>query len=106
MDIKTLWKRCLRGAAITDGTYTPVINESDDSGMSGESAVADADLTTTEALAALAATDDNVVKRIGYTGSKRYVTCDIVSASTTSGGTLGVVAVLGHASAAPVAQGS
>jgi hypothetical protein len=74
--------------AYTDGTYTPLINESDDSGMSGESAVADIDLTVTEADAAVDAA--NTVKYISYIGNKRYITCDIVSTSTSSGASVGV----------------
>lgn len=74
--------------AYTDGTYTPLINESDDSGMSGETAATDNDLTVTEANAAVSAA--NTVSYISYVGNKRYITCDIVSTSTTSGATVGV----------------
>lgn len=100
----------IHGHTLTDGTYTPLINESDDSGMSGETAVADSDLfvpgvtSGQEAEAALEATDDNTVKKIAYTGSKRYITCDIVSTGTTSGGTVSVIAVLGSPNNAPIAQ--
>lgn len=95
------------GGTLTDGTYTPLINESDDSGMSGETAVADDFLIGTEAQAALvAATDDNVVKRIGYVGHKRYVTCDVVATSVSSGGNVSVIAVLSDPQDLPVAQGS
>lgn len=83
--------------AYTDGTYTPAVSESDDSGMSGENAVADAELTRTEADAAISAATTNstdATGKIGYLGNKRYVTCDIVSASTSSGATVGVLAIL------------
>ena len=44
---------------MTDGTYTPVIEESDTGAFAGEeTAVADADLLGTEAAAAFAAADD------------------------------------------------
>jgi hypothetical protein len=87
----------LQSATLTDGTYTPVIEESDTGAFSGEeNAVADADLLGTEAAAAFAATDDNEVRRIGYVGNKRYVRLTLVSASTSTGGTLGAVAILGH----------
>lgn len=79
----------------TDGTYTPVVNESDDSAMSGENAVADADLlpdgTGQEATAALAAAG---VSKIGYRGPDRYVTCDILASAVTTGADVCVIAVL------------
>lgn len=90
-------------AALTDGTYTPSITEGDASDLSGGSATATADLIGTVAGATFAATDDNTVKRIGYKGSKRYVRLNLTSAGTTSGGTLGAIAVLGHPHDAPTA---
>lgn len=91
--------------AYTDGTYTPAVSESDDSGMSGENAVADAELTRLETAAAVTAATTQTVdasKKIGYLGSKRYVTCDIVSTSTSSGATVGVLAILEKANVQPV----
>jgi hypothetical protein len=95
----------LTATAYTDGTYTPAVSESDDSGMSGENAVADAELTRLETAAAVSAATTQAVdasKKIGYLGSKRYVTCDIVSASTSSGATVGVMAILEKANVQPV----
>lgn len=92
----------IQSATITDGTYTPVIEESSTGDFSGEeTAVIDADLTNTEANAAFAAADDNECKTIGYIGSERYVRFTITSASTSSGGTLGAVAILGNPEVAP-----
>lgn len=70
----------------TDGTYTPLLKESDVSTFGGEeNAVDDADLIGTEAAAALTAS--NTVKTLGYKGSKRYLRLSVVSTSTTSGTT-------------------
>lgn len=91
------------GGTITDGVYAPVVNESDDSGMSGETAVAADFLIGTLAEATLDSDDDNVVKRLGYVGHKRYVTCDISATGVTTGGNVSVVAVLGDPQEAPVA---
>ncbi len=82
-------------STFTDGVYTPLVNESDDSGMSGETATADADLYSpgsgaAEANAALSAAGDSM---ISYLGIKSYVTCDIVSTGTTTGATVTVLAV-------------
>ena len=91
----------MAAATLTDGTYTPLLEEGDDSGLSDAAAVADADLIGTEAGEAFAATDDNTVKTLGYIGTKRYVRLSIVSASTSSGGALSAVAILGCPHDAP-----
>lgn len=89
---------------VTDGDYTLLIEEGDESDLSDASAVADADLTVTEASASFTAdTDDNKVSKIGYTGSKRYTRLSVVSTNTTSGAFVCAVAVLGHPAIAPVA---
>jgi hypothetical protein len=85
----------IASGVLTDGSYTPLIEESDDN--SSYSAVADADLMSTEAAEAFAATDDAEVHKIGYIGHKRYVRLSMVAASTTSGGFLAAIAILGHA---------
>ncbi len=96
----------LHAGVVTDGTYTPALKHSADSGMSGEVVVPDADLlpaaTGQEATAAVSASSG--VSKIGYNGGLRYVTCDIVSASTSSGvAGFSVMAVLGNPSDGPVA---
>ena len=88
----------IRTGAYTDGTYTPLVRESDDNVTYND--VADADLTILEADAVISAA--NTVKKIGYVGHKRYVKLSIVSASVTSGATLGATAIRGHARHNPV----
>lgn len=92
----------LTAGTLTDGTYTPVIKESDDPAMAGETEVADDFLIGTEADAALSVSD--TVKTIGYVGHKRYVTCDIVASGVTTGGNVSATAVKGDAQDAPVSQ--
>jgi len=92
----------IQSGTLTDGTYTVLIEEGDESNLSDASAVDDADLTNTEASASFASTDDNTVNKIGYVGSKRYVRLSLVSASTSSGGTLGAIAIQGSPTTAPV----
>lgn len=64
-----------------DGTYTPLIEESDDSGMAGATEVPDKNLIGTEAEAALSAATalGDAMKTIGVATSKRYVRLSIVS---------------------------
>lgn len=80
--------------ADVDATFTVLIQESDDSGMSGATAVADADLLGTELLAAPLFSDDNKCFKIGYKGSKRYVTCTITPANNTGAALLCVIAIV------------
>lgn len=88
---------------VTDGDYTVLIQEGDDSGLSDAAAVADADLVGTEADASFSAdTDDNKVSSIGYIGSKRYVRFNVVSTNTSTGATVGAIALLGRPHSAPV----
>lgn len=93
----------IASGTLTDGAYAILIEDGDASNLSDAAAVADTYLLGTESAAGFAATDDNTVKKIGYVGSKRYVRLSIVSTSTTSGGTIGAVAVLGNPDNPPVA---
>jgi hypothetical protein len=86
--------------ARTDGTVTPLIQESDTSGSYAGS-VADDDLIGLEANAALSAAQSRSI--IGYVGKKRYVKLSLVSTAVTSGLTAGASAILGAAKHNPVA---
>lgn len=86
--------------ARTDGTVTPLIQESDTSG-SYSGSVADDDLIGTEAEAALSAAQSR--STVGYVGKKRYVRLSLVSTSVSSGLTAGASAILGSAKHNPVA---
>lgn len=89
---------------VTDGDYTVLIQEGDEDDLSDAAAVADADLTATEASVSFTAdTDDNAVSKIGYLGNKRYVRFNVVSTNTSSGAVVGAQAILSHPANAPVA---
>lgn len=94
----------LQAGTLTDGTYTPVIEEGDNSGLSDAAAVTDFHLlpsgTGQEAAAAL--DTSNTVSKLGVISNKRYLRLSVASTSTTSGGTVGGVAVLGHPVSSPV----
>lgn len=95
----------LQSGTITDGTYTPLIQDADESDYSDAAAVADDYLLPAgggaEAAADFVAADDNTNKRLGYIGGKRYVRLSIVSTGVTTGGTLSAIALLGHPQEAP-----
>jgi hypothetical protein len=88
------------GAVTTTGTIcTLVLFEGDVTGTM--TSIADANLLGTEALASLLATTprtsgtaQNVAKRVGYIGNKRYVQAKTVSTGTTSVGVVSVNVVL------------
>jgi len=97
------------GSVTTTGTVVAVVvKEGDVTGTM--TSVADSNLLGTEALAGLAAgarvagTGKEVVKRVGYVGTKRYVSANTVSTGVTSVGTIGVVALLHSAYNEPTAN--
>jgi hypothetical protein len=69
-----------------NATVTALLEEGNDSALSDAAAVDDADLLGTEALAgALAASDDNTVKKLGYKGAKRYTRLTLTPSGNDSG---------------------
>lgn len=90
--------------ADADATFTVLLEESDDSGMSGATAVADADLLGTEVLAAFGFADDDETRKLGYVGSKRYTRLTITPVANASAAVLAAVAILGHPMIAPTAN--
>ncbi len=93
----------LGSLADSNATFTVLMEDGDDSGLSDHASVADENLLGTEALASfLAASDDDSTKKIGYRGNKRYVRMTITPSGNGSAAVLSVVAVQGHPLAAPV----
>ena len=90
----------------TAATFTVTVLEGDVTGTM--TSVANGDLLGTESAAGLAAavrvdgSTENVSKRIGYIGSKRYLRADVESTAT-AGTPISVNAVLTRAARAPVA---
>lgn len=78
---------------VTDGTYTPVVQESTDGGDNW-GAVDSADLEGT--LVAVTTSNDPKVQQVGYKGSAGLIRAAITSASTSSGGPMSASIVLGH----------
>jgi len=96
------------GAVSTTGSViTVLVKEGDVTGTL--TSVADADLIGTEALAGVAAgtpktsgVSQQVVKRIGYKGTKRYVQVSLINTGTTSAGLFWADAILFNPQVAPV----
>ena len=95
----------IAATAYTDGTYTPVVYEGEESDMSDEAAIADTKLipqSSAEAGCVVDAADE--VHTLGLIDNERYVRVKITSASTSSGATLTVL-WLGEQEVKGVTQG-
>jgi hypothetical protein len=85
--------------ARTDGTFLPLVQDSDDDINFAN--VDDQFLIGTEAEAQI--NTANTIKTIGYVGKKRYVKLSIVSTAVTSGGaTVSATGILANANVKPV----
>ena len=85
--------------ARTDGSFLPLIQDSDDNVNFVD--VVDQFLIGTEAEALL--NSANTIKTIGYVGKKRYVRLSLVSSGVSSGATATATAILSDAYSNPVA---
>jgi len=85
----------IQSGALTDGTHTPKLQESDDNSTFSDVAVADLEGAFTVIVA-------NATQRVGYKGGKRYIRVFVVSNGTT-GAIYGAVILRGVPHAAPVA---
>lgn len=90
--------------ADADATFTVLLEEGDDSGLSDAAAVADADLLGTEVLAAFQFDDDNECRKLGYIGSKRYTRLTITPVANASAALVSAIALLGNSSISPTAN--
>ena len=89
--------------ADADATFTVLLEECDTSGGT-YTAVADADLLGTEALAGFQFDDDNECRKLGYIGIKRFTRLTITPVANASAALLSAVAVLSSPSIAPTAN--
>jgi hypothetical protein len=86
-----------------DATFTVLVEHGDASNLSDNAAVADDYLIGTEAGASFTFANDNVTRKIGYVGSKRYVRMTVTPANNTGNLFLAGIAILGDPALAPVA---
>lgn len=74
-------------------TFTALLEESDDSGMSGATAVADGDMHGTEAGASFTEANDSAVFELGYRGNKRYVRLTVTPSGNAAAAPIGIMAL-------------
>ena len=82
--------------ADADATFTVLLEDGDDSGLSDAAAVTDANLLGTEAGAAFDFSNDDEVRKLGYRGDKRYSRLTITPVANASAALLGAVAILSN----------
>jgi hypothetical protein len=81
----------------TDVTFTVAITHGDDPALADGAAVAATDVIGTLALAGGTFADDNVCKKIGYIGSKRYIRITITTVANDAGAfPVAATALLAH----------
>ena len=89
---------CVILGSLTDADMTTVflMEDSDDSGLSPAVAVVDAEMDPTEVIAAFDFGDDDSVRKIGYTGERRYVRLTVTPTSNDSGAIeIAIMALMG-----------
>lgn len=87
-----------------DATFAVSIEHGDDSGLSDTAAPATTDLIGTVALAGFQFDSDNVCRKIGYIGTKRYIRITVTPANNTGNLFLAGAIVLGNPKSAPTAN--
>jgi hypothetical protein len=90
--------------ADSDATFAVLVEDADASNKSDAAAVDDAFLIGTELLAGFQFDSDNLLRKIGYKGNKKYVRLTITPTGNASAALLAAVAVLGHPFSAPTAN--
>lgn len=85
-----------------NATFAVLVEDGNNSGLSDNAAVADAQLIGTEAGAGFTFSDDGECRKIGYVGGKRYVRVTVTPSGNDAGNIfIAGVAVLGNARNAP-----
>ena len=86
--------------ADADATFAILLEESNDSGMSGAAAVADSDLLGTEVLAGFDFGDDGITRKLAYLGDKRFTRLTLTPTNNAGSAPVSVIAILAWPSTA------
>jgi len=92
---------CTGSLADANATFAVLLEEGAASDLSDNTAVADANLLGTEALAAFTFADDNETRKLGYIGVKRYIRATVTPAANTGDAFVSAVWVQAGARVAP-----
>ncbi len=92
--------------ADSDATFTVLLEEGDDPGLSDAESVDDAHILGTEVLAGFQFDNDNETRKLGYIGNKPYTRLTITPVGNASEALISAIAILGHPSNSPVTDQS
>lgn len=87
-----------------DATFAVTLEHGDDSALADTAAPSARDLIGTPALAGFDFNADNLCRKIGYVGGKRYVRMTVTPTGNTGNLFLAGIAVLGNPKSAPTAN--
>lgn len=90
--------------ADADATFTALVEESDNSDLSGGNTVASTDLLGAAADLNFTFAADDTVRKLGYKGIKRYVRLTITPAANSGSAPIAAFALLGHADLKKITQ--
>ena len=90
--------------ADADGTFTVLVEDGDNAGLTDASAVDDLYLVGNETLAGFNYAADNACRKVGYVGWKRYVRLTVTPGGNTGNAFVAAVALLGMPSTMPAAN--
>lgn len=82
--------------ADADATFTVLVEDGNVSNLSDAAAVDDAFLLGTESGASFTFSNDDITRKIGYIGVKRYVRLTVTPAANTGNADLSAVAIVGR----------
>ena len=85
-----------------DATFAVLVEHGDASNLATAAAVPDSQLLGTEAGASFTFADDDVTRKIGYIGTKRYVRLTITPTGNLANAPIAAVAIMGFPKLAPV----
>lgn len=95
---------CTGTLSDADATVTALVEHGDASDMNDASPVDDVDLLGTENQASLTFADDGETRKIGYIGTKRYVTLTLTPANNTGNIPIAAVVIMGRPFTTPTAN--
>jgi hypothetical protein len=88
--------------ADADATFTVLLEDGNNSGLSDNATVNDSFTLNTQSAASFTFAADGVVRKIGYIGSKRYLRLTITPANNTGAAPMSAMAILSRAASRPV----
>jgi hypothetical protein len=88
--------------ADADATFTVLLEDGNNSGLSDNATVSDSFTLNTQSAASFTFAADGVVRKIGYIGSKRYLRLTITPTNNSAAAPMSAVCIMDSAASRPV----